>query len=444
MHDKKTDLSFLHVFGLLYYPTNDSEDLGKLNGKVDIGIFVGYAPAKKAFRIYNRRTQKIMETIHVTFDELTAMDSKQFTSGPTVAPRAVKISGSPSLTTIDLDAPSLSTSSTNQQQQSSIISQGVEELIPNAHFDDPCHEPLHNVSTSKESSSKAQSTYSPLELIGRWTMDHPLANVIGNPSRPISTRKQLKIDSMWCYFDASLTFVEPKNFKQAILEPSWIDAMQEEIHEFKRLQVKTDEFGGVLKNKARLVAQVFRQEEGIKFENSFAPVARIEDIHIFVANATNKNMTIFQMGFKTDFLNGELKEEVYVSQPEGFIDQDNPAHVADLIYAVCLCARYQAKPTKKHLHAVKRIFRCLKGTINMGLWYSKDTGMSLTAYSDADHARCQDTRCSTTGSTRFLGDKLISWSSKKQKSTAISSIKAETTFNTVEPSTTNRLWVYIH
>ncbi|GJW04469.1 retrovirus-related pol polyprotein from transposon TNT 1-94 [Tanacetum coccineum] len=134
-------------------------------------------------------------------------------------------------------------------------------------------------------------------------------------------------------------------------EPSWIDAMQEEIHEFERLQVwelvpcpdkvlliklkwiykvKTDEFGGVLKNKARLVAQGFRQEEGIDFEESFAPVARIEAIRIFVANAAHKNMTIYQMDVKTAFLNGELKEEVYVSQPEGFVDQDNPSHVYKL------------------------------------------------------------------------------------------------------------------
>ncbi|GJU72228.1 hypothetical protein Tco_1263633 [Tanacetum coccineum] len=97
----------------------------------------------------------------------------------------------------------------------------------------------------------------------------------------------------------------------------------------------------------------------------------------------------------------------------------------DLIYAVCLCAWNQAKPTEKHLNAVKRIFRYLKGTINIGLWYSKDTGMSLTAYADADHAGCQDTRRGTSGSAQFLGDKLVSWSSKKQKSTAISSTEAE-------------------
>ncbi|GKE69664.1 hypothetical protein Tco_1527736 [Tanacetum coccineum] len=97
----------------------------------------------------------------------------------------------------------------------------------------------------------------------------------------------------------------------------------------------------------------------------------------------------------------------------------------DLIHAICLCARYQAKTTEKHLQVVKRIFRYLKGTINMGLWYSKDTGMSLTTYADADHAGCQDTRRSTSGSAQFLGDKLVSWSSMKQKCTAISSTKAE-------------------
>nr|GEZ58064.1 retrovirus-related Pol polyprotein from transposon TNT 1-94 [Tanacetum cinerariifolium] len=119
--------------------------------------------------------------------------------------------------------------------------------------------------------------------------------------------------------------VKPKNFKQAMTKPSWIDAMQEEIHEFERLQ--TNKYGGVLKNKARLVAQGFRQEEGIDFKELFALVTRIEAILIFIANATHKNMMIFQMDAKTAFLNGELKEEVNISQPEGFVDQDNPSHV---------------------------------------------------------------------------------------------------------------------
>nr|GEU43305.1 retrovirus-related Pol polyprotein from transposon TNT 1-94 [Tanacetum cinerariifolium] len=293
MRDKKPDLSYIHVFGSLCYPTNDSEDLGKLDAKANIGIFVGYAPAKKGFRIYNRRTWKIMETIHVS-------------------------------TSINQDALSTSIPSTQDQEHSPIVSQGFEESQKTPHFyGDPLHKSLYEDSTSQGS----------------------------DPSRSGSTRKNLKTNAMWCYFDAFLTSVEPKNFKQAKTEPSWIDATQEEIHEYERLEVwelvscpgkvmliklkwiykvKTDEFGGLLKNKARLVSQGFRQKERFNFEESFAPVARIEAIHIFVANATNKNITIYQMDVKTAFLNGELKEEVYVSQPDGFVYQDNPSHVYKL------------------------------------------------------------------------------------------------------------------
>ncbi|GJX29172.1 retrovirus-related pol polyprotein from transposon TNT 1-94 [Tanacetum coccineum] len=104
-----------------------------------------------------------------------------------------------------------------------------------------------------------------------------------------------------------------------------------------------------------------------------------------------------------------------------FINQAKP----DLVQAVCYCARYQARPTQKHLKEVKRIFKYLKGTINMGLWYPKDSGFELTAFSDADHAGCLDTRKSTSGGIQFLGDKLVSWMSKKQNCTAMSSAEAE-------------------
>ncbi|GJW62343.1 retrovirus-related pol polyprotein from transposon TNT 1-94 [Tanacetum coccineum] len=263
------------------------EDLGKLNAKADIGIFVGYAPAKKAFRIYYRRTRKIMETIHLTFDELTTMSYEQFSSGPGLhiimtpttsssglvpnpvpqqpfnpPPIAVDIVDSLVSTLIDQDAPSSSIPSTQEKEHSTIISQVVEEYPKTPHFhDDPLHETLHEESTSQGSSSNVRPSHTPFELL-----------------------------------------VESKNYKEAMLEPSWFDAMQEEIHEFERLQ-------------------------GIDFEESFAPVAKIEAIRIFIANAATKNMTIYQMDVKMDLLNGELHEVIYVSQPEGFVDPDKPNHV---------------------------------------------------------------------------------------------------------------------
>ncbi|GJX21298.1 retrovirus-related pol polyprotein from transposon TNT 1-94 [Tanacetum coccineum] len=385
--------------------------------------------------------------------------------------------------------------------------------------------------------------------------------------------------------------------------------MQEELNEFERLkvweliprpdkvmvitlkwiyEVKLDELGGILKNKARLVACGYRQEEGIDFEESFASVARLEAISIFLSFAAHMNLVVYQMDVKTVFLNGNLREEVYVSQPDGFVDPDNPNYVyklkkalyglkqaprawydmlssflisqdfskgsvdptlfickegnklllvqvyvddiifaastpelcdlfakimcskfkmsmmgkisfflglqilqnprgifinkskysleslkkygfdscnlvdtpmveksnldednegkainpshyrsmigtllyliasrPDLQFAICMCARYQDRPTEEHLHAVKRIFRYLRGTVNQGLWYPKDSSIALTSFADADHDGCQDTRRSTSGSMQFLGDKLVSWSSKRQKSAAISSTEAK-------------------
>ncbi|GKF03014.1 retrovirus-related pol polyprotein from transposon TNT 1-94 [Tanacetum coccineum] len=184
MQNKKPDLSIFHVFGSLCYPTNDHEDLGKFDAKADIGIFVGYAPAKKSFRIYNRRTRIISETIHVTFDELTAMASEQFSSGPglhymtpvtsiqeVVAPRAEVLADSSVSTFIDQDAPSTKSPKT-----------------PTFH-DDPFNESPHEDLISQGSSSNVRQLHTPLEHIGRWTKVHPIANMIGDPSRSVSTRK---------------------------------------------------------------------------------------------------------------------------------------------------------------------------------------------------------------------------------------------------------------
>ncbi|GJT15781.1 retrovirus-related pol polyprotein from transposon TNT 1-94 [Tanacetum coccineum] len=474
----------------LCYRINDSEDLGKLKATTDIGIFVGYDPNRKGYRIYNKRTRQIMETIHVQFDELTEqmapvhiyigpepilLTPGQISSGlvpnlvlaapyvpptnkdlkilfqpmfdeyleppsverlvpPAPAIQVLVVSvGTPSSITIDQDAPSTSHSRSSSEVQPPISHQ----------------EPSSEESSSRDvSTSDSNQVSQPYNHLRKWTKDHPIDNVIGNPSR--------------------LT---------AVSEACWFEAMQDEIQEFDRLQVWELV---PIPDSARLVAKGYRQEKGINFEESFASVARIEAIRIFIANAASKNITIYQMDVKTAFLNGELKEEVYVSQPEGFVDPDRPTYVyrlkkalyglkqaprrglqvfqssegifinqlkyaleilkkyemdscdpidtlmvdrskldedplripvdqtrfqsmvgslvyltasrPDLVFVVCMCDRYQALPTKKNLEAIKRVFRYLKGTINWGLWYPKDTAMALTAYANADHAGCQDTR----------------------------------------------------
>ncbi|GJY25898.1 hypothetical protein Tco_0400624 [Tanacetum coccineum] len=233
---RKPDLSFLPVFDSLCYLTNDSEDLGKLNAKADIG-FVPNPVLQQPF---------IPPTKNDWVRLFKPMFDEYFNPPPSVVspvqvaatPRAVDIADSPVLTLIDQDAPSTSIPSTQEQEQSLIISQGVEESPKLPHFhNDPLHETLHEDSTSQGSSSNVRPSYTPLELLGKWTKNHPIANVIGDPSRSVSTRKQLQTDAMWCYFDAFLTSVELNTYKEAMLEPSWIDAMQEEIHEFERLQV---------------------------------------------------------------------------------------------------------------------------------------------------------------------------------------------------------------
>ncbi|GJX18541.1 retrovirus-related pol polyprotein from transposon TNT 1-94 [Tanacetum coccineum] len=506
------------------------------------------------------------------------------------------LTGSPFSTTVDQDAPSPSNSQTTPETQPPVIPNDVEEDnhdIEVAHMgNDPYFGiPIPEIPSDQSSSSDSIHTivhpdHQISEHNSKWTKDHPLENIIGELDRPVSTRLQLHEQALFCYYDAFLTAVEPKTYKDALTQSCWIEAMQEELNEFERLEVwelvprpdkvmvitlkwiykvKLDELGGILKNKARLVARGYHQEEGIDFEESFAPVARLEAIRIFLAFAAHMNMVVYQMDVKTAFLNGNLREEVYVSQPDGFVDPDNPNHVyklkkalyglkqaprawydmlssflisqdfskgsvdptlfirkegkelllvqvyvddiifaastpelcdlfakiiprgifinqskyaleslkkygfdscdpvdtpmvekskldedkegkavdpshyrgmigtflyliasrPDLKFAICMCARYLDRPTKKHLHAVKRIFQYLKGTVNRGLWYLKDSLIVLTAFVDADHVGCQDTRRSTSGSMQLLGDRLVSWSSKMQKSTAISSTEAE-------------------
>ncbi|GJW89868.1 retrotransposon protein, putative, ty1-copia subclass [Tanacetum coccineum] len=246
--------------------------------------------------------------------------------------------------------------------------------------------------------------------------------------------------------------------------------MQEELHEFECLEVwalvprpdkvmvitlkwiykvKLDEMGGIIKNKVGLVAHGYRQEEGIDFEESFALVDRLDAIRIFLAYAAYMNMIVHQMDVKTTFLNDILGEEVYVSQLDGFVDQDNPNHVYKLKKALhgdpvdtpmVEKSKVDEDPQGKAVDPTH--YRGMVGTLMyltasrpnltfvvcmsaQGLWYPKDSSIARIAYADADHAGCQDTRRSTSRSMQLLGDRLVSWSSKRQKSAVISSTKAE-------------------
>ncbi|GJR05650.1 putative ribonuclease H-like domain-containing protein [Tanacetum coccineum] len=517
LHDKPPDLSYLHVFGALCYPTNDSENFGQVirQPKADIGIFIGYAPTKKAFWIYNRRTRRIIETIHVDFDELTAMASEHSSSGPAlhemtpvtissglvpnppsstpfvppsrsdwdllfqpmfdeslnpptnvdlqapeviapipeaVAPEHAVSTGSPSSTTVDQDAPSPSNSHTTQETQTPIISHDVEEDnhdIEVAHMgNDPYFGILiPEVTSDQSSSSDVIHTIVPpdhqvSEHNSKWTKDHPLENIIGALDRPVSTRLQLHEQALFCYYDAFLTSVEPKNYKDALTQACWIEAMQEELHEFERLEVwelvPPPDKAFVISLK--WIYKVKLDELG-------------EAIRIFLAFAAHMNMVICQMDVKTAFLNAlyGLKQaprawydmlssflisndfskgsvdptlfirregnelllvQIYVddiifaaSTPElldtpmvekSKLDEDkdgkavDPSHYRgmigtllyltasrpDLQFAICMCAR---------VFGIRRILPL------------------PIAFSDADHAGCQDTRRSTSWQQTSIG-----------------------------------------
>ncbi|GJY91968.1 gag-pol polyprotein [Tanacetum coccineum] len=220
-----------------------------------------------------------------------------------------------------------------------------------------------------------------------------------------------------CMFALTVSTAEPTNIKEAMANSAWIEAMQEELYQFNRLQVW------------ELVDKPFgKTEEGINFEESFRQVARLEAVRIFITYAAYKSFPTYQMEVKMAFLNGPLKEEVYVAQPNGFVDPDHLEKVYHLRKALYGLKQAQRAWTSDPPIPKRYLYQSGQGTINMGLWYPKDSGFELTAFSDADHARCIDTRKRTSGGIPFLGDKLVSWMSKKQDCTAMSSAEVETEY----------------
>nr|GEW44167.1 hypothetical protein [Tanacetum cinerariifolium] len=262
------------------------------------------------------------------------------------APANVESAGSPSSTTVDQDAPSL------------IISNDVEEENHDLDVAHMNNDPLFSISILEnvfEASSSLDvipivvHTAAPnLKHVNKWTKDHPLDNIIGELERPVSTRLQLHKQALFCYCGAFLSSVEPKTYKYALTQACWIEAMQEELNEFERLKVW----------------------ELVPCPDKLISKYDLECLKKYVMESSDPVDTPMVEKSKLD------------EDPQG--KAVDPTHY-----------RVMAKPTKKHLHAVKRIFKYLRGIVNRRLWYLKDSSISLTAYADADHAGCQDTRRST-------------------------------------------------
>nr|GEV42238.1 retrovirus-related Pol polyprotein from transposon TNT 1-94 [Tanacetum cinerariifolium] len=392
MNKRKPNIKFFRMFGCRCYILNDYEDVGKLKAKRDIGVFVGYSKESAAFKIYNKRTCKIHESVNImkssTMNVETSINEEVFHE-------------------------SISNNMVPNIDEASTSCNVFNERLEDAYFD---------ASTSFHDPSNVHTYYQPYTHEKKWTKDHPLYKIISDPKSSVRTRGQLANS---CLFSCLLSSIEPANVAEALRDVDWVSAMQEELDQFSRLEVwrlvPRPEGKSVIKTK-----WIFKNK---KDEST----ARIEPIRLFLAYAAHKDFTVFQMDVKTAFLNEILKEEVYFGQPldpTPMVEQTKlkldlvrkPVdHIdyrsmigslmyvtssrPDIMFATCMCASYQVNPNEHHVLAVKRIFRYLKGTINLGLWYLKDSGFDLTTYSDADHAGCHLDRKRTSGSIQFLGDK---------------------------------------
>nr|GEZ67276.1 hypothetical protein [Tanacetum cinerariifolium] len=367
---RKPNIKLFCVFGCKCYLLNDYEYVEKLKAKGDIRVFVGYSKESAAFRIYNKRTRKIHKSVNLNFDEISKMASKQFSLEPGLSNlNKMGKSSNPSVSNVDeaskkdledlfqdfydeyFDSSKVMKSSTTNVETSinkevfREVSESFQCESSSSSMNDDVQQSPEEVilpQTNTESIPINMTFYQPSPHEKKWTKDYPLYKIIGDPKSSVQTRGQLANSYV---FSCLISSIDPDNMAEALRDADWVSAMQ---WIFKN---KKDESSLVIRNKARLVAVGYSQQEGIDYDETSAP---------------------------TPFLNGILKEEVYVGQPTGFVSKQ----YADHVYALDK-APYGLKQAPRAW-----IFRCLKGTINLGLWYSKDLGFDLTAYSDADHAGC--------------------------------------------------------
>ncbi len=319
---KKPNISYFHAFGCKCFVLNNGKDnLGKFDAKSDEAIFVGYSSKSKAFRVFNKRTLVIEESIHVVFDETNNATRKECCSDNDVVDDAHQKETNHNEKEVS-HAPSKDDNFEGNEPNDALEHTQSQEL-------------LHDNQDQSKEQSLQQEEHSHQGLPSEWKFkhksSHPRDLIIGDASRGIVTRYSLK---NLCSYYAFLSQIEPKTIDEALGDENWILAMQEELNQFRRNEVwelvpkpkdhsiigtkwvfknKLDENSVVTRNKARLVAKGYSQEEGIDFEETFAPVARLEAIRLLCAFACYMEIKLFQMDVKSAFLNGFIKEEVYVS-----------------------------------------------------------------------------------------------------------------------------------
>ncbi|KAK2429756.1 putative mitochondrial protein [Trifolium repens] len=319
--ERKPTVKHFHVFGSKCYILADREPRRKLDPKSDEGIFLGYSTNSRAYRVYNSKTQVVMESVNVVVLDSYLKENEGINQGAPVS------------TNVEQDVEASEPSSNAEQNVEALEHPSKEKS------DEKPLEEDAETSTEPQVQNKGPSV--------RVQKNHPKDLIIGNPEQGITTRRTNDVIANSCF----VSMFEPKNVKEALTDEAWIEAMQEELNQFERSEVwdlvprpedvnvigtkwvyknKSDENGTITRNKARLVAQGYTQIEGLDFDETFAPVARLESIRLLLGVACILKFKLYQMDVKSAFLNGYLQEEVYVEQPKGFVDPKHPNYVYKL------------------------------------------------------------------------------------------------------------------
>nr|GEV89287.1 hypothetical protein [Tanacetum cinerariifolium] len=380
INNRKLNIKFFHVFNCRCYLLNDYDEVGKLNAKGDIGVFVGYSKESAAFRIYNKHTRKIHKSVNANFDDISERAYKQFS----IEPEEVMVP-----------------SSNTQSVSNSMVPNVDEASTPRNVFNARLEDAYFDASTTFHDPFNVHTFYQPYPHEKKWTNNHPLHKIKSS----VRTKGQIANSCLFLYL---LSSIEPTIVAEALKDADWKDE--------RRL---------VIQNKARLVAQGYCLQEGIDYDETFAPVAQIDAIRLFLSYAAHKDFTGFQMDVKTTFLNGFLKEKVYVGQLPEFVNKQYPDHVHaldkalyglnqvprawyDVLSKFLIDSVFQKGSIDLTLFIKKKVgkpvdhtdYRSMIGTLMYltlsrpdimfatCLWYPEDSGFDLTADSDTDHPGC--------------------------------------------------------